>query len=172
MEVSVMFTGNTASIPLTTLAAGLDCKAERAFAPGRLAWLMARVRSRGLDRKLIAGADPGASPVLAARAGQLTQRSTRARLANQLDDLVNGLDARPGRLIIRPRGGAVRASQDELRQLAARLRGSAPVYADGMAMLADLITDGTGPVYAPGHGATLAGRLRTVSAAIGGPTAG
>ena len=78
-----MFAGNAASLPLTTLAAGLDCKAERAFAPSRLARLMARVRSRGLDRKLIAGADPGASPVLAARAGQLTQRSTRARLANQ-----------------------------------------------------------------------------------------
>ncbi len=167
-----MFAGNTASIPLTTLAAGLDQRAERAFAPGRLARLMARLRSRELDRKLIAGADPGASPVLAARAGHLTQRSMRVRLANQLDDLVNGLDARPGRLIIRPRVGAVRASQDELRQLAARLRGFAPVYADGMAMLADLITDGTGPVYATGHGTTLAGRLRTVSAAIGGPAAG
>ncbi len=51
------------------------------------------------------------------------------------------------------------SNEPALRELAALLRGSTPVYARGVAMLHALLTDGTGPVYTDPDGALLETRL-------------
>ena len=120
----------------------------------------ARLRSRSLDRALIAGVDPSATPQLAAHTARITTRSTRVRLADSLDRLARS-DAQPvTRWRVRPFRKAARANATELHALAALLRGRTAVRAQGIAMLRTLVTDGTGPVYADRDGDWLAERLQ------------
>jgi hypothetical protein len=57
------------------------------FEPSLLVRLQARARRMKLDRALAAGADPSASPLLAARAAQLVAPATRRRIAARLEQL-------------------------------------------------------------------------------------
>ncbi len=143
-------------------------RAERVLAPGRIAKLVARVRRRALDRKLIDGADPSASEQLAARAARLASRDTRARIATGLERMLKLADEpRSRRWSVLPAAGAVRANQAELSELISLLRGSRPVYVRGVAMLGELIVDGTGPAYTDSRGGTLAVRLCDAREALG-----
>ena len=54
----------------------------RLLGPSSTVRAAARLRRGTLDRALIAGADPAASRLIAARTAQLGRRSTRARLAD------------------------------------------------------------------------------------------
>ena len=142
-------------------------RVERLFAPGAVAKVMARLRSRALDRALMDGADPSGSSQLAARAAVLTRRATRTRLAAGLERLLGAADHAPRRWSVPPARGAVRSNTAELAELAALLRGAGPLYAPGVAMVRELLTDGTGSAYTDPSGATLAVRLCRAREALG-----
>jgi hypothetical protein len=141
---------------------------ERAWCPGVLARLAARLRRSALDEELIRGADPAETRQLAARAAQLTSRKMRIRIANGLDRLVRVADEPPRQRIVQPRRAAVAASAGELRELSGLLRADAPVYVQGVAMVHKLLIDGTGPTYAARPEASLVDELRSARAAIAG----
>jgi hypothetical protein len=139
----------------------------RALKPGRLAGLLARARSGSLNESLIGGADPAASRLLAARAMQLTSPRSRASLASGLDRLLWSAQAPAGRWRVRPHREAVCANASALGGLASLLVSTSPLYARGVAMLEQLLTDGTGAVYR-GDTELLAHTLEQCRAAITG----
>lgn len=145
-----------------------DRDASGVFEAGVLVRLAARLRSRTLDRALIAGADPAATPQLAARAAKLTAKSTRAGTADGLERLARTPSEPHTRPRVLPFRNAIQANASDLYALAALLRGPRPVYAQGVAMLRRLVTDGTGPAYTDRDGGTLAHRLDDARVAIGG----
>jgi hypothetical protein len=156
------------AVPAPSFVAAYDRRAGCALKPARVVRLGARLHGQTLDWALIAGADPADCNQLAARAAWLTKRSTRAEIADGLERLVEvARDESSGRRI-RPRRRAVLASEPELAELAELLRGPAPVYAQGLAMLRQLVTDGTGPAYVDDDGAALPERLRSARLALGG----
>src|SRR5581483_3534431 len=129
------------------------------FCPGWLVRGLARVRARALDRALIEGVDPAASPQLALRARRLTSPRTRAAVASSLERLAVS-EPDPGRRFqVLPFRTAGRANARQLAEIAARLRDPAPVYSPGVARLRRLISDGTGPVYADRTGEWLSYEL-------------
>jgi hypothetical protein len=139
---------------------------RRAMRPPIGARVAARVFAHRLDRALIAGADPASSPRLAARAATLTSRSTRGELADALDRLIASAQLPPPRRRLVPRHSSVLANSRLLRELAAMLRGSGPLYVSGIALLCTLLTDGTGPVYNASDGRALEGELLRARAAL------
>jgi RecA/RadA recombinase len=140
--------------------------AEHVLRPSRGSRLAARVRATKLDRELIEGVDPATSPRLAARAAQLTARPMRAEIANGLQRLLLSAGQAADRIHVRPASRAVRANAPDLEELVELLRGDRLLYAQGLAMLHDLVVDGTGPAYNPGADEPLAQRLREARAAL------
>jgi hypothetical protein len=147
--------------------ADFDRFAACRFEPGVTAKLAARLRRDALDRALIEGADPAATGQLAARVARLTSRSMRREVASALDHLAVDGPRAGGRWRVRPSRAAAAANAPELHALAARLRGPAPLYARGIAMLSRLLTEGTGPAYNDSRGDLLAQRLRDARVAMG-----
>ena len=151
---------------------GVDPVDERGasgvLAPSWTARVAAKLRVRALDRALIDGADPAESPQLAAHSARLTRRSTRWGVADGLDRMAH-TGVEPARVWgILPSRNAVRANLQELHDLAAVLRGPSPVYAQGVAMLRVLVSDGTGPAYTDRDGSALGARLRRAHRAMSG----
>jgi hypothetical protein len=138
---------------------------ERLLDPTRGARLLAGLRGQKLDHLLAAGADPGGSEQLAARARRLTSRATRGKTAAGLERMMREQSSR--RRVL-PRGAAIRANAPRLQELAALLRGSTPLYAQGIAMLRALLTDGTGPAYTDSRGDVLARGLERARASMVG----
>lgn len=130
--------------------------------------LHARLRSRTLDRRLARGVGPDRGAALAARAAYLTSRCTRERIADDVERFVAYAERAPSRVTVAPARAAVTANRDELRCLAATLRGPSPVYARGIAELVVLLGDGTGPAYCDRRGDALASRVRRVQTALRG----
>jgi hypothetical protein len=141
--------------------------ATHALEPGRLAHLLARARPRALDTALIAGADPSSSRQLAARARLLTSASHRTLLASSIERLTQSAYRPVSRRRVCPCREAVLANAQPLRELATRLRADRPLYARGIAIVDELVSDGTGPIYR-GGAAALAQRLSVVFAATSG----
>jgi hypothetical protein len=140
--------------------------------PGHRARLLARAHARRLDEALIGAADPSRSPQLAARAAALTGRRSRAAIADGLERLLQAAEGRRQRQTgVLPRAGHVLANGDMLHELAGELRGTAPLYARGIAIVNRLLTDGTGPVYL-GDSESLAHRLGEARAAMRGAEIG
>lgn len=127
--------------------------------------LATRLRWAALDRALVSGADPSASPALAARAAALTASDARLALAERLDLLVSPAQP-PSRLRLAPPRRSIAANAPALWELAAVLRGPAPLHARGLAMLMRLLTDGAGPLYRRGEAAALADALSDARAAL------
>jgi hypothetical protein len=134
---------------------------------GVLANVAAHLRAGSLDRALAAGADPGASRQLAARARLLTSRRRRAAAACALERLVRSAQGPHRRWWALSHHNTVLANSSELHALASLLRSERPVYAHGVALLNQLLSNGTGPVYQDG-GDELAPLLQRVHAAIEG----
>ncbi len=139
---------------------------EDVLKPSRSARLAAHLRAAKLDRELIAGGDPAASPQLAARAAQLTARPVRDAIADGLQRLLAGARGRRGRYQVPMANRAINANAAELSELAEMLRSDALLYAQGLAILHELVVDGTGPAYGPGDGQALARRLSEARAAL------
>jgi hypothetical protein len=110
--------------------------------------LLARLRSPSLDRALSSGADPTRSRQLRVRALQLTSCAHRAELARDLERLVCEARRAPSRRRVALNRTPILLNTDTLRQIAAELHGPGPLYAQGIAHLRALITDGNGPVFA------------------------
>jgi hypothetical protein len=159
MSSAILYAGDVAN--------ALDCRAERAFAPGLLARLAARLRGHGLDGALIEGADPAESAALAARAAQLTSSAGRAMVADALERWVEASDQRR-RWAVLPNRRAIEANRAELWDVVAALRAPMPVYARGVAMLQRLLSDGAGPAYADDDGFALRTALCDARVAIDG----
>ena len=126
-------------------------------------WLWHQILARGqaarLDRELGAGTSPEASASLAARAGRLTSTGFRCDLAASLRRILVAAGeparpvaaatsvgpARPLRVPLR----TTRISQSAplLAGLASRLLEPGPVPARGVALVVQLLADGTGPLY-------------------------
>src|SRR5271155_3049800 len=138
-----------------SFSVGYERLVVRSLGPGRLARMTARVHSQSLDRALIAGADPSGSPQLAARAAQLTSRRTRVLIAGGLERLLRAAQGPQKRWWAASRRGQLLANASRLHELATLLVSGSPLYARGIAMLNQLLTDGTGPAYL-GDGESLA----------------
>jgi hypothetical protein len=121
--------------------------------------VLARGQAARLDRELAAGTSPEARASLAARAGRLTSTEFRRDLAASLRRILvaAGEPARPvpaARFV-----GTARAPRVPLRttrisesapllaDLASRLLEPGPVPARGVALVTQLLADGTGPLY-------------------------
>jgi hypothetical protein len=141
-----------------SFSVGYERRVVRSLRPGPLARLTARVHSQSLDRALIAGADPSGSPQLAARTAQLTSPRTRALISGGLERLLRGAQGPQRRWSAISRRGQLLANASRLHELAGVLASDVPVYARGIALLNELLTDGNGPAY---HGTveSLARRL-------------
>ena len=151
---------------LHVLAAEQARAVQRTLRPPWSARLGARVFGDHLDRALIDGGDPTTSATLAARAAMLTSPATRAELADGLDVILASAQSPPSRLRALPRHAALLANASLLRELASVLRGPAPLYARGIAMVQRLLTDGTSPMYTSRDGVALELALRKARAAV------
>ncbi len=135
-----------------------DCTTEL-LCPNLIVRTLARMRRSLLDHALAAGADPSASPLLAARAAQLVTLRRRQRLAAALEDAALTVDAPRGRVRTPPLRAAVRPNRDAMLELAQVLRQPGLLYARGVAMVEIALTDGTGPAYTDPRGEGLARQL-------------
>jgi hypothetical protein len=131
--------------------------------------LRARARRVQLDRALASGADPSASPLLAARAAQLVDPGTRQRIAAHLEQFASTVARPHSRAKTLPLRGAVRRNQEALLELARTLRRPQLYYARGIAMLELVVADGAGPAYTDPTGDGLA---RQLAMAVQGLTSG
>jgi hypothetical protein len=100
------------------------------------------------------------------RADELTTPESRDALRRDLERLLRALDGRmlpSASPLNRP---AARANERLLRQIGARLDGSAPVSARGILLLRSLLRDGGSPLYAEDAGVLLPRALRRVLGAL------
>jgi hypothetical protein len=109
--------------------------------------VLARPLARRLDVALIAGADPSRSALLAARAALLTSARTRGSLADSLHGLVRAAQGPQRRWWALGSRATVLANASELDSLAMLLTSETPLYARGLALVNQLLTDGVGPAY-------------------------
>jgi hypothetical protein len=144
-----------------------DRLARSRLAPGPLPRVLARVRSGPLDRMLIAGHDPASSRQLAARACTLTSRRHRAQTAEGLERILRATQESPSRRRVLPRRSSVLANAPAIRGLADQLRAPSPLYARGLALVNELIADGTGPLFV-GDAEELTWRLLQARSALHG----
>jgi hypothetical protein len=123
--------------------------------------VLARGQAARLDRALAEGASPEASVSLAARAARLTSTQFRRDLAASLRRILVAA-GEPERLAapashlsfgvsrsVRVPLGTTRIGRSAplLAELASRLLEPGPVPARGVAMVTELLADGTGPLY-------------------------
>jgi hypothetical protein len=125
------------------------------------------LRSR-LDAAIAQGTDPCESRLLAYRAAQLVSGRSREELATRIEKVNAAATRRP-----QGRSAAVEPCRDELHaagpclaQVVELLRSTAPVYCQGMAMLAWLLRDGGSALYAPAWRGALRYELELVVAAL------
>jgi hypothetical protein len=107
---------------------------------------------------------------LAYRAAWLTRSRNREKLAASVDAVLAAAERPMLRLssAVEPDRGEVTAVSPLLVELRELLRSRAPVYAQGVAMLMQLLRDGGSPVYlAPWRGA-LEQELQAILAALEG----
>ena len=121
--------------------------------------ILARSQAARLDRALAEGASPEASVSLAARAAQLTSTGFRRGLAASARRILvaAGQPALPvaahaplgsaARLRVPLRTTRVSRCAPLLAEVASRLLKPGPVPVRGVAMVAQLLADGTGPLY-------------------------
>jgi hypothetical protein len=127
------------------------------------------VRRRGLDKDLARGDSPLSSEVHALRARQLVERRSRERLAMALERLVEGAERTPSpsEIVWLPKREILDARAG-LLSLARRLRDARPVYACGVAMVSQLVCDGTGPAFTPRAGLALRRAIAEAAVALEG----
>jgi hypothetical protein len=157
---------NTSKSQTEVLAMRL-IRRDRTTDAGRLALVQARARGAALDRALLDGADPRGSAALRSRAALLTSRSHRDSLAGGIERMLDALDRPAPQMRVIPQPAALRANEQPLRRIADTLRGSAPVYAPGVALVGALVTDGLGPAHA-GDADALAHALEDAQGALAG----
>jgi hypothetical protein len=135
------------------------------FQPGLAARAAARIRHHVLDQQLAGGANPAGRPQLVARATELTKRSSRERVAGEIEQLLR-FPGESHRLRVGPHPLATDVNHDEFQRLAELLRSDAPLTVQGLARLRIALTDGTGPLYTDRDGDALTRELERVHSAL------
>jgi hypothetical protein len=122
---------------------------------------LARSRAARLDRELAEGASPEASASLAARAAELTSTEFRRDLAASVRRILVAA-GEPAQAPARPVHSPLRAARPvrvplrttrisrsaaRLAEVACRLLEPGPVPVRGVALVTQLLADGTGPLY-------------------------
>ena len=102
-----------------------------------------------LDRRLAEGADPGADPLLQARAEHLVAPACRASLAAGLERVVATVDKpiSPLTAVVPVRRRPVRGARHELMRLAGELRHMPGPRPRGVAMAERLLIEPSSPLY-------------------------
>lgn len=97
-------------------------------------------------------------------------------LARSLEHLVEVADEPPrpviprgGGAVVQPHRAGVWEARPVILTLSSRLRGNAPLDPRGIAALKDLLSDGAGPCYTPGHPDTLKLRLQAIDYSLDVP---
>jgi hypothetical protein len=138
--------------------------------------LLARCVAARLDRELADGASPETSALLAARAMQLTSMRFRRDLVASLHRILAAAGQPPAGMP--PRAAAVHRPRiplcqarisrlaGPLAELAGDLAAPGPVPAQGVAMVSQLLADGTGPLYQQACGDDLGNIIEKVARAL------
>lgn len=142
------------------------------LSPGPLTRIAAWMRRGSLDRALSHGVSPTSSQLLAARARQLSRASTREQIAGGLERIAQSVDGPRSAVRVEPSRRAIAANRDELLALASTLRRDELPYANGVAALELVVTDGTGPAYTDHDGELLARELQSARLRLGGLSEG
>jgi HAMP domain-containing protein len=112
--------------------------------------LLARLRGRAIDDRLLSGQPADGNPVTRARLARLTGRRYRAAVARALRGLVEAArrhDRNPFVAQIPLREDEVLESAPEIRTLADELEREDRVSPRGVILAERLITDGGSPIY-------------------------
>ena len=119
--------------------------------------MLARATAARLDRELAAGTSPETSATLAARATALTSTKARRDLAGSVQRILAAAGRPPAVPPSPPAAGRpphvpicrarISKSASLLAELAGRLAGPGPLPVQGVAMVSQLLADGTGPLY-------------------------
>jgi hypothetical protein len=124
--------------------------------------LLAHCLAARLDRDLAGGASPESSALLAARAMRLTSMTFRRELAASL----RRMHGRPPRVpLYLPR---IRQFGSGLAELADDLVVTGPVPVQGVAMVTQVLADGTGPFYSKACREDLGAIIERASGALRG----
>jgi hypothetical protein len=126
---------------------------------------------RRLDREIALRASSPSNEALALRAGQLTQRRTRQRIAGNLRRIVAYVDRVGSRrdfsAVVTDRA-AVTAGRQSILGLAERFEGSDPVNPRGVVLAGRLLTDGFhSPLFNSSCGQTVTEAVWEVADALG-----
>ena len=126
----------------------------------------ALLSASALDRCLLAGADLNSDPALAHRARHLGSRGRRRQLSGGLRRVLE--DPRPGAISSRAPANraAIRAARHDLIALADELDGPREVDVRGILLTRRLLSDVTGPLFAPEHDIDLAHAARRARRAL------
>jgi hypothetical protein len=135
--------------------------------PGLLARVHARLRRSSLDAALASGTDPCDSRALACEAAWLTRSRTREKLATSVDAAIGAVPT-PASAAVAPDRREISLASEPLVRLRALLRSRAPVYAQGLAMLRQLLQDGASPLYLPAWPGALAQAIEEIIVALEG----
>jgi hypothetical protein len=142
--------------------------------PGRRwSWrvrVLARLQAPRLDLRLAAGADPSDSPRLERRAAHLLSHLNRVRVVGALRQSRRsaGFPIDPRDLRVPVDLEEVRLAEPRLVELEELLIGRTPVYCRGVVMASRIVSDGTGPLYAPRRRGALRDKVAEVLAALRG----
>ncbi len=137
--------------------------------PAVLLRIRTAAQRSGLTRALAEGADPTMRPELALRAAQLTSRRSRDILARTLRRTVAEAyrPAMTRSRVVIIRRDAVLEAEGEIVAMIARLAGSGPLRAKGVAMVERMITnDDASPLYNPGEPGALRRLIGVATAAM------
>ena len=138
--------------------------------------VLARCAAARLDRELAAGASPETSATLAARAMHLTSVKVRRDLAASVQRIL-AVAGHPAQVTPAPavavhlsrlplRRARISQSAVPLARLAGYLTAPGPVPVRGVAIISQLLTDGTGPLYYQGCADDLSDIIENASQAL------
>ena len=132
--------------------------------------ILARLQAPWLDLALASGADPAGSPQLERRAAHLLSHLNRVRVVGALRQSRRSAGTRidPSDPRVRVDPEEVRLAEQQLVELEELLIGTAPVYCRGVAMASRIVSEGSGPLYAPRRRGALRERVAEVLAALRG----
>lgn len=132
--------------------------------------ILARLQAPWLDLALASGADPSGSPQLERRAAHLLSHLNRTRVVGALRQSRRSAGSRmdPRDLRVPVDLEEVKIAEQQLVELEDLLIGTTPVYARGVAMASQIISEGAGPLYVPRRRGELRERVAKVLGALRG----
>jgi hypothetical protein len=120
--------------------------------PGFMDRILARIRARALDERLLAGARPEESRLLMARSAMLLAPENRSEVAESLEEMLDAAEhARRNfmRAQLRLREFEMVKARSQIRDLVAALEGAEPISPRGVILADRLVRDGNSPMYWP-----------------------